>query len=42
MKMFATVPNMTHKSDLGADSTLRKNSKSGLHLQFVEADFGLM
>ena len=42
MKMCGTVSNMAHKSDLGADSTLRKFSKSKLLLQFDEADFGLM
>ena len=41
MKMCGTVSNMAHKSELGADSTLGKISKS-VALQFVEADFGLM
>ena len=42
MKMCGTISNMAHKLVLGADSTLRKFSKSKLLLQFVEADFGLM
>ena len=42
MKMCGTIPNMAHKSDLGADSTLRKFSKYWLHLQFGEADFGMI
>ena len=42
MKMCETVSKRSHKSVLGADSALRKFSKSKLLLQFVEADFGLM
>ena len=42
MKMCGTIPNMAHKSDLGADSTLRKFSKYWLHLQFGKADFGMI
>ena len=42
MKMCGTVPNMAHKSDLGADSALTKISKCWLHLQFDGADFGLI
>ena len=42
MKMCGAVSKKAHKSVLGADSTLRKFSKSKLLLQFVEADFGLM
>ena len=42
MKMCGTVSNMAHKSDLGADSTLRRFSKSKLLLQFVRVDFGVM
>ena len=42
MKMCGTISKKAHKSVLGANSTLRKFSKSKLLLQFVEADFGLM
>ena len=42
MKMCRTVPNMAHKSDLGADSTLRKFSKYLLRFQFAVADFGVI
>ena len=42
MKMCGTVPNMAHKSNLGADSALRKFSKYWLHLQFGEANFGMI
>ena len=42
MKMCGTVPNMAHKSDLGADSALRKFSKFLLHLQFDKAYFEMI
>ena len=42
MKMSGTVPNMAHKSDLGADSTLRKISKSFSDFQFRRFDFGMI
>ena len=42
MKMCGTVPNMAHKSDLGADSALRKFSKFLLRLQFDEAYFEMI
>ena len=42
MKMCGTVSNMAHKSDLGADSTLRKFSKSLADFQFRRIDFGLI
>ena len=42
MKMCGIVPNMAHKSDLGANSALRKFFKYWLHLQFDGADFGLI
>ena len=40
MKMCGTVPNMAHKSDLGADSALRKFSKSFSDFQFHRLNFG--
>ena len=40
MKMCGTVPNMSHKSDLGADSALRKFSKSFSYFQFHRLNFG--
>ena len=42
MKMCGTVPNMAHKSDLGADSTLWKFSKCWLRLQFDRRYFELI
>ena len=42
MKMCGTVLDMAHKSDLGADSTLRKFSKCLLRFQFAVADFGVI
>ena len=42
MKMCGTVSNMAHKSDLGANSTLRKFSKSLADFQFYRLDFGLI
>jgi len=42
MKICGTVPNMAHKSDLGADSTLRKFSKCWLRLQFDMCYFELI
>ena len=42
MKMCGTVSNMAHKSDLGADSTLRKFPKSLADFQFRRLDFGLI
>jgi len=42
MKMCGIVPNMAHKSDLGADSTLRKFSKSFCDFQFLRLDFGMI
>ena len=40
MIMCGIVPNLAHKSDLGADSTLRKFSKSFSDFQFHRLNFG--
>ena len=42
MKMCGTVPNMAHKSDLGANSALRKFSKSFSDFKFRRLDFGMI
>ena len=42
MKMCGTAPNMAHKADLGADSALRKFSKSFSDFQFHRLDFGMI
>ena len=42
MKMCGTEPNMAHKSDLGADSALRKFSKSFSDFQFYQLNLGMI